>query len=158
MATLATLTTIAAGAALVGAGVSAVGQISSANQNREIAEQQARQEEAQGRDEFAASQREMMERKLAGQLAMSRQQAIAAASGGGAGSDAPTIVRLMEKSAERDAYGRGTAVYSGMRLRDALNSSAGARRRTAQNNFTGSLYSATGTVLGGIGDFAGAQR
>lgn len=153
-----TLTAIAAGAAIAGAGVSAVGQISSANQNREIAEQQARQEEAQGRDEFAASQREMIERKLAGKLAMSRMQAIAAASGGGAGSDAPTIVRLMEKSAERDAYGRGTAVYSGMRLRDALNSSAGARRRTAQNNFTGSLYSATGTVLGGIGDFAGAQR
>ena len=158
MADPVTLTMIAAGAAIAGAGVSAYGQIDSANRNREIAETQARQEEAQGRDEFAASQREMIERKLAGKLAMSRMQAIAASSGDGAGSDAPTIVRLMEKSAERDAYGRGTAVYSGMRLRDALNSSAGARRRTAQNNFTGSLYSATGTVLGGIGDFAGAQR
>ena len=67
-----TLTAIAAGAAIAGAGVSAYGQISSANQNREIAEQQARQEEAQGRDEFAASQREMIERKLAGKLAMLR--------------------------------------------------------------------------------------
>lgn len=153
-----TLTTIAAVGALAGAGISAYGQIDSARRNAEIAEGQARQEEAQGREEFAASQREMMERKLAGQLAQSRMQAIAAASGGGAGSDAPSIVKLMQKTAERSAYGEATATYTGMRLKDALNSSAGARRRTAANNFTGSMYSAAGTVLGGIGDFARAQR
>lgn len=157
MADPVTLTTIAAVGTLAAAGVSAAGQISSGMRNREIAEEQARQEEAQGREEFAVSQREMLERRMAGKLAMSRMQAIAAASGGGAGSDAPTIVRLMQKSAERSAYGEQTSVYSGMRLRDALNASASTRRRTGANNFAGSMYSAAGTVLGGIGDFARIQ-
>lgn len=152
-----TLITIAgATAALVGTGVTAYGQIEQGRRSQEVAERQAALEEAQGRDEFAAAQRETFERRLESQLALSRQQAIAAASGGGAGADAPTIVKIMESTAQRGAYGEQGTTYRGIRLRDALYSSASARRRTGANDFQGSIYSAIGTSLSGIGNFTRA--
>lgn len=149
-----TLITVAgATAALAGAAVTAYGTIEGGRRSQEVAERQAALEEAQGRDEFAAAQREAFERRLESKLALSRQQAIAAASGGGAGPDAPTIVKIMESTAQRGAYGAEATTYRGIRLRDALYSSASARRRTGANDFQGSIYSAVGTALGGIGNF-----
>jgi hypothetical protein len=146
-----TLTTIAAVTAGTAAVVGAAGSIYAGAKAAETAEIIARQEEQQGKDEFAASQTEARERALEGKLIQSRQQAIAAASGAGASTDAPSIVTLMRKTAERTKYGMDTAQYAGARRRDALNASAAARRRTGSNEFVGSLFTAAGTLAGGVG-------
>jgi hypothetical protein len=154
MATTSALLAVAAIGGLAAAGISAAGSVYAGQKSREAANIVAAQEEDQGREEFAASQREAFERSLEAKLTMSRQQAIAAASGGGSGADAPSIVRLQEKTAERGQYGEDSARYGGESRRRSSFRSADARRRTGENNFVGSLFTAGGTLTGGIGDFA----
>ncbi len=154
MADPGTLLAVAAIGAVAAAGVSAAGSIYAGTKNREAAYIAAQQEEEQGREEFAASQREAFERALEAKLTMSRQQAIAAASGGGASADAPSIVRLQEKTAERAQYGEDSARYGGESRRRSSFRAAEARRRTGENNFVGSLFTAAGTMAGGVGDYA----
>ncbi len=149
-----TLGTVAVVGAIAAAGISAAGSIYAGQKSRESSQILALQEEAQGREEFAAAQREASERSLEAKLIQSRQQAIAAASGGGGGADAPTIVNIMGKTAQRGAYGVETAIFGGESRRRAAYISADARRRTGENNFVGSLFTAGGTLAGGIGDFA----
>lgn len=146
-----TVTAVAAAAAATGAIVSAAGSVYSGMRAQEAAEVIARQEESAGKDEFAAAQMEAREQALHGILVQSRQQAIAAASGAGAGPDAPSIVTLMKKTAERSKHAQDTIVYGGQRRRDTLNASAAARRRTGSNEFVGSLFTAGGTLAGGVG-------
>jgi hypothetical protein len=113
----------------------------------------ATQEESQGNDELAAAQREALDRKWQAKLVQSRQQAIAAASGAGAGADAPSIVTIMAKTAERAQYGVESSMYGGQRRRDMLRLSARNRRITGQADRDGSLFTAAGTLAGGIGRF-----
>jgi hypothetical protein len=157
MADPVTWTAIAAVGTLAAAGVSAYGSLESGRRSREAAEMVATQEEAQGTAELAAAQREAEERKWQGRLVASRQQAIAAASGAGAGADAPTIVTIMQKTAERAAYGAETAIYGGQSRRDALNRSARNRRITGNADQVGSYFTAAGTLAGGLGRFGELQ-
>lgn len=154
MAELATLATVAT---LAGTAVTAGATIYSGMQQQQMAEEIARQEELAGKNEFAAAQREADERRMAGALLMSRQQAIAAASGAGAGSDAPTIMKILGDTAARTQYGVDTSMYQGEQRRDDLNRSARNRRITGQYNFFGSIARAAGYGLGGVGDWAAAQ-
>lgn len=154
MADPATLLAVAAIGTVASAGISAAGSIYAGQKSQEAAYLAARQAEEQGREEFAASQREAFERSLEAKLTMSRQQAIAAASGGGSGADAPSIVRLQERTAERGQYGEDSARYGGESRRRSSFREAEARRRTGDNNFVGSLFTAGGTLAGGIGDYA----
>jgi hypothetical protein len=134
-------------ASVVAGGAAAAASIYAGNQTRDAAYEAARRDERAGRDEFAAAQREAQERKLEGELILSRQQAIAAASGAGAGSDAPTIVRLMTETAKRSRYGMETAMYQGRSRRQTYFDSAESRRKTGDASFLGSIFT-------GIGQFA----
>jgi hypothetical protein len=108
-------------------------------------------DELHASNEFASAQREADLRRMEGKLIMSRQQAYAAASGGGAGSDAPTIVKIMADTSARSEFGANSVLYGGAeRQQDYLNT-AEARRVSGRNNFFGSIASAVGTLAGGIG-------
>lgn len=152
IATLSTIASVAAiGATVIGTGIQVAGSIYAGKQAKEAAYKQALLEEGAGRAEFAASQRDALERKLEGELTMSRQQAVAAASGGGAGADAPTIVKIMSDTAARSDYARRSVLYGGEERRSTLYKSAEARRKTGQNSFLGSLFTAGGQLASGIG-------
>lgn len=163
MASLATIGTIASigaavvgtGAALYGAHQSAEAAKSAGSAAREAQYYIASQEEALGREEFAAAQREARERALESELIMSRQLAVAAASGGGAGDDAPTIVKLMTRTAERGDYATRSVLYQGESARDRYYASARGRRKSGDASFLGSLDSAFGAYIGGLGSLAG---
>jgi hypothetical protein len=162
MASLATIASVAAiGAAVVGTGVSLYGASVSAENSRKAGEAErqtqlmlAQQEEAAGTEAFASAQREAKERKLEGELIMSRQQAVAAASGGGASTDAPTIVRLMTETAKRSKLGQDSVIYTGESTRSRYNTSAAARRISGENSFLGGIQGAQGAWLSGLGSLA----
>ena len=162
MASLATIASVAAiGASVIGTGVSLYGASVSAENSRRAGEAErqtqymlAQQEEAAGTEAFAAAQRESRERKLEGELIMSRQQAVAAASGAGSGEDAPTIVRLMTETAKRSKFGEDSILYTGEATRSRYNASAQARRQSGENSFLGGIMGAQGAYLSGLGSLA----
>ena len=151
MASLATLATVATiGSAVIGTGAAIYGGMAS----QDAAEQAAQQDILAGKNEFAAAQRTAEQRRLEGALISSRQQAIAAASGAGAGDDAPTITKIMSETAARTQYGVDSEIYAGQQRRDDYTNSARARRETGRYNFFGGILKGVGTGLGGIGDWA----
>ena len=154
---MAWLPAVAAVAAIGGTAFSVYSQIEQGRVQKEAAYTTALREEAAGRQGFASDQREALERKIAGQLVESRQQAVAAASGGGAGADAPTIVKLMSDTHARAKTGYQSAIYGAESVRQAYYDNAAGRRRGGDNTFFGSLMSAGGSLFGGIGNFAETQ-
>lgn len=148
MAEIATIAAIATGAAaVVGAGAS----VYSGYMQNQAAQEQAHQLESAGKEEFASAQRDAIEKRLQGQMVLSAQQASAAASGGGAGTDAPTIVRLMTETADRTEYAAESSLYGGLSRKNIYNQSAANTRVSGGNNFIGSLLEGVGTLLGGAG-------
>lgn len=132
---------------IAAAGASAAATVYSGWETKRAADDAAKRDERAGQAEFAASQREAQERRLEGELILSRQQAAAAASGAGASDDAPTIVRLMTETAKRVQYGVETTMYGGRARRQGYYDTAEARRQTGNASFLGS-------ILTGVGQFA----
>ena len=133
---------------VVGSVVSAVGTIAAGQASRRDAEFQAKQLDIQAKAEFAAGQREAEEIERNKKLVLSRQQALAAASGMGA--DDPTIVTMAAEIAGFGKYQELSALAAGeMRQRRAEYDAASARA-TGQATATGSLLSAGGTIIGGV--------
>lgn len=154
---MASLATIATVATLAGTAVTAGATIYNGMQQQQMADEIAKQEELAGKNEFASSIHDAEERRLEGALVMSRQQAIAAASGAGSGSDAPTIMKILGDTAKRTQVGVESSIYQGAQRRDDYTRSARNRRITGQNNFFGSIAKAAGYGLGGFGDWASSQ-
>lgn len=156
MAELATIAAVATiGAAVVGTGAtvySAYQQVQQGEAIQKEAVRQAQVDEASGKQEYAASQREAELRRLEGRLIMSRQQAFAAASGGGA--DDPTILKIMSDTGANAELGAQSVMYQGAaRQQDYLNA-AQARRISGRNNYMGAVLSSVGTLASGIGRLA----
>lgn len=146
-------------ASVIGAGVQFAGSMAQAAGQREAgraAEEdayfEAEQLEDQSKEEFAASQRDALEARREGRLANSRGQAVAAASGAGAGTDAPTILKIMGDVAQRSEYGAQAALFGGESRRAGLYTQAEATRRTGRAQRRGANLSAMGTIFGGIGN------
>ncbi|SDH08529.1 virion core protein, T7 gp14 family [Pelagibacterium luteolum] len=154
---MAPLPVIAGIAGVAGAGLQIVGTMAQARGQREAgkaAEEDAYFEAAQlednSKEEFAASQRDALERRREGRLANSAAQARAAASGGGAGADAPTIMRIMGDIASRAEYGAQAALFGGESRRAGMFTQAEATRRTGRSQRRGSELSAMGTMFSGL--------
>lgn len=152
---MASLATIAAIATIGGAVVSAGSAVYGGYQQQQAAALAAKQEKAAGDQEFASSQREADQRRLEGQLLMSRQLATAAASGAGAGPDAPTITKILTDTGENADYGARVAEFQGRSRQADYYASADARRSTGSANFFGGILRGLGTLAGGIGNWAG---
>lgn len=154
---MAALGTIATIATLAGTAVTAGATVYNGMLQQQQAEEIARQEELAGKNEFASAQRDAEERRLEGALIMSKQQAIAAASGAGAGDDAPTIMKILGDTAQRVQYGVESSTFRGQQAMDDYQRSARNRRTTGKYNFFGSIARAAGIGLGGFGDWAASQ-
>lgn len=152
---MAALPAIAIGLAVAGTVVSAGASIYGGIKANEAAQLEGKQLIRQGKEEFAAAQRDALEARLQGKLLQSRQQAVAAASGGGAGTDAPSIMKLMTETGERTDYAAQVAMYQGESKRRYYTDAASAARTGGQNSLIGSVLKAVGTLAGGLGDAAG---
>ena len=171
MAALATVATIATIAA---AGVSAVGTIAAGNAqaaqvrqqailDNQAAEFEAAQLDIRANEERAAGQVQAEERRRTKRLALSRLQALSAASGFSATD--PTSLALAEEIETFGEYQAGLENFRGEAAQNNLRERAGATRFTGQAGIrtasteassirSGSRVSAAGTILGGISSSA----
>jgi hypothetical protein len=141
---------------LLGTGLSAVGSIVAGSQQAAMAEAQAAAAERQASEERAASQREAIQRSKEARLVMSRQQAVAAASGGGATDS--TVLNLMGDTASQGWFNQASAVYEGESRGRALEDQAAISRWEGKQAKMASFISAGSTVLSGISGLSGTQR
>lgn len=130
--------------------IGAVGTIAAGQAAKRDAAFQAQQMEIQAGQERAAAQREADEAKRRTALVLSRQQALASASGLGA-SDA-TIEELAAETAGFGAYQQDALRAQGEQRAANLALSAAAARASGNAAATGSYLNAAGTILGGLAD------
>lgn len=136
---------------LAGTGISAAGTYAAGQAAANEAKAEANQMELKADEERAAAQRDALQRRREGRLVQSRQQAVAAASGGGAGMDAPTIVKLMTDTAGQADYNARVSMYGGESRSRGLLDSARARRRSGKASLLGSTIGAFGQAGTGFG-------
>ncbi|NLS19906.1 hypothetical protein HGP16_25540 [Rhizobium sp. P40RR-XXII] len=136
--------------AAIGTLVSAVGTVASGVAAKKDSDFQAQQLDAKAKEEMASSQREAAQSKQQATLANSRAQAIAAASGGGASTDAPTIVKLMSDTAGQGQLNADAQLYNGYSRAAGFTDQAAATRRTGRASLLGSIFNGFGQAAGGI--------
>lgn len=136
---------------IAGAMVQASGQVAEGEAAKEDAYFQAEQEERQGKEEFASAQREALAARREARLAASRGQAVAAAQGGGAGVESPTVLNILADIEAQGEVNANTYLYQGESRRFGAYEVAEANRRTGRARAQGARTSAMGTILGGFG-------
>jgi len=141
--------------AAIGTLVSAAGTVAAGAAEKRNADYVAKQEEMKANEEMAAAGREATQQKTEADLAASRAQALAASSGGGAGSDAPTIVKLMGDIAGQGELNAGTTLYGGQSRAAGLRDSARGRRAAGKASFLGSIASGFGQAASGLAKLNG---
>jgi len=141
------------GLELIGALVSGVGTIASGVAANRAAQQDALNMEAQGKEEIAASQRDALTKRREAALVNSRAQAIAAASGGGAGEDAPTIVKLMSQTAGEGEYNAQSMLFGGKSRQQGMIQGAKSRRAEGKASLLGSVFGGFGTMAKGAATY-----
>lgn len=135
---------------LIGALVSGAATIAQGAAEKRNADFEAQQLDMKAKEEKAASQREAAQSRTEADLAMSRQQALAASSGGGAGSDAPTIVKLMQDTAGQGELNAGMNLYGGTQRARGLMDSAKGRRMSGKASLLGGYMGGFGQAAKGI--------
>ncbi|MBZ9873075.1 hypothetical protein LB542_19700 [Mesorhizobium sp. BR1-1-9] len=137
----------------LGAVVSGVGTVASGVAEKRSADYEAAQMDMKAKEETAAAQRDAIAKRREGAILNSRAQALAAASGGGAGTDAPTIVRLMGQTAGEADYNAQTAMYGGYSRAAGLRDSAKGRRASGNASLLGSVIGGFGTTAKGLASY-----
>lgn len=138
------------GLELIGALVGAAGTVASGVAEKNASDFEAKQLEMKAMEEQAASQREAAQNTKEAELAMSRQQALAASSGGGAGADAPTIIKLMSDVAGQGELNQQSTLYGGQQRSAGLLDQAKGRRMSGKASLMGSVRSGFGQAAKGI--------
>lgn len=141
---------LAAVAGLIGTGLQVMGTIQSGKAQQAALNFEAKQREKQAAEERAASQRTAIEKRHEGDLVMSRQRALASASGAGVVN--PSILDIYGETAERSEYNAQTEIFGGeSRARGQLDQAAAARAK--------GKAAARGSVFEGLGQgFAGLSK
>lgn len=138
--------------AIAGSAASAVGTYAAGKAEKQNQDFMAAQEDMRAKEETAAAQRDAIAKRREGAIVNSRAQALAAASGAGAGMDAPSIVKIMADTAGEAEYNAGTVMYGGKSRAAGLRDSARGRRAAGKASLLGG-------TLGGFGQAAsGAAR
>lgn len=135
------------------AGMSALGGISAGAAEKTNADFEAQQLDMKAKEETAAAQRDAIAKRREGAILNSRAQAVAAASGGGAGTDAPTIVKLMSDTAGEAEYNAGASMYGGYSRAAGLRDSAKGRRAAGKASLLGSVLSGFGGAAKTVSSF-----
>jgi predicted lipid-binding transport protein (Tim44 family) len=142
-------------AGVAGTALSAVGTLAAGKAEKNNQDYIAKQEEQKANEERAAAQREATQNRREAAFANSRAQALAASSGGGAGADAPTIVKLMSDTTGQGELNAATTMYGGQQRAAGLVDSAKGRRASGRASYLGSQLGAFGQVAGGIAKLKG---
>jgi hypothetical protein len=101
-----------------------------ARAEKNAADFEAQQMEMKAKEEPLPAQRDALAKRKEGAIVNSRAQALAAASGGGAGTDAPTIVKLMSDTAGEATTTRRPPCMAAIRARRGSGTAPrGAERR-----------------------------
>lgn len=138
---------------LLGSFVGAVGTIAQGAAAKQSADFAAQQKEMQANEERAKAQREAFAQRKQAELAMSRQQAVAAASGGGASTDAPTVMKIMTDTAGQGELNAQTAMWDGEERARGLEFSAKADRASGRSSLFGSFLGAGSSLLTGFAKY-----
>lgn len=141
---------------LAGTALSAAGAIAEGNFQEAMGEAQAKASEREASEQRAASQREAIQRSREARLVLSRQQAVAAASG--AGPTDTTIMGLMGEAAAAGQFNTASAIYEGESRGRALEDDAALSRFRGKQAKLASFINAGSTVLSGISGFASGFR
>jgi hypothetical protein len=141
---------------LVGVGTSAVGTIAAGAAQKSASEYQAKQLEIAAAEEQAAAQRDALEKRKERNFLLSRQQARASASGLGALDD--TVLDLAGDIVQEGAYQEGLIRYGGGERARGRRAQAASSRLEGRAAMTGSLFSAGGTLMSGLGSLAEDYR
>lgn len=147
--------TIAAVLGAAGTAASALGTIQQGKAEKANQDYLAKQDEMKSKEETAAAQREAQQNRNEAELATSRAQALAASSGGGAGTDAPTIVKLMSDTAGQGELNAQTTNYGGLERASGLLDSAKGRRASGKASLMGSYLGAFGQAASGFSKIKG---
>lgn len=152
---MAALPAIAAIATIAGTGLQVMGSLQQGKAQQAALNFEAQQHERQAGEERAASQREALEKRHEAKLAMSRQVAIAGASGAGVVN--PSILDIYSETAGQGEYNAQTALYGGeSRARGQIDQSAAAKFK-GKAAYKGSILDAAGQAFGGIAKVAGGK-
>lgn len=135
---------------LAGAAISGIGTIAAGAAEKKNQDFMAAQEDMKAKEEVAASQREAIAKRREGAIINSRAQALAAASGAGAGMDAPSIVKIMADTSSEAEYNAGTAMYGGYSRAAGLRDSARGRRAAGKASLLGGVLGGFGSAFGGV--------
>jgi hypothetical protein len=135
--------------------MSAIGQRNAGIAENQRAQYVAKQMEVNAGQERAAAQRRAQEQRRRGDLAQSRAQSLAAASGGGALD--PSVVDIMGGLEEESEFNALSDLYEGEeRARDLESNATVTRWSGNQANKAGYMAART-TMLSGIGNVAGSD-
>lgn len=137
--------------AAASAALGAAGTIAQGVSAKNAADYQADQQEAAGKEAFAASQREAIQKRKEAEIANSRAQAVAAASGAGA-SD-PTIIKLMTDTAGQGELNAQGSLFQGEQQKRGLFDAAKGSRMSGNASLFGSFLGAGGEALGGFAKY-----
>ena len=133
--------------AIIGPVVSAVGSVIGGISANNTAKAQAKAMEIEANQRRASAQRQAVEKRKEAGLIMSRQQAVAAASGSGATD--PTVIDLMETTAGRGEYQAQTIQYGGEEEGRGLQNQAAFTRAEGRNRMFASFIDAGSSMLSG---------
>ncbi len=128
--------------ATAGTALGAAGTVYSGLQAKAGADFEAKQMKARGDEEFAIGQRKAMQARREKELAQSRIQAVAAASGAGVDND--WITSIMEGVEQQGEYNALLELYQGNSARNKAYAGAGARKAEGKSALTGSVLGAAG--------------
>lgn len=140
---------ISGGLTALGTAASATGTIAGGDLAMAEAKYKSKQLDQQAAESRAVSQREAMEYRRKGKLALSALQARAAASGGGA--DDPTIVNLASGIAGRSEYQALATSAAGENKARGYEGAADAALASGKAAKKGAKLAAWATILGGAG-------
>jgi len=137
---------------LVGTAVSAAGTLAAGAAQKSAADFQAAQLKQQAQEETAAAQREAERAKKEKDFVISRQQAVAGASGLGALDE--TVQSLAGDVITQGEVNKGMILYGGEERAKGRRAQAVAAQMEGKAAQTGSYFGAAGTLMDGIGSFA----
>jgi hypothetical protein len=147
---------------IIGGLFSLVGSIASANalQKQAAAERNAAQfnaqvEEQRAMEDRAAAQRKSFQDKETKDLTLSKLQARAAASGGGAGPNDPSIIGLASDIEGKGTYQSLADMYVGESRGRMAEDNAAIGQYIGQTKADADEAKAFGTILGGVGGLVG---
>lgn len=147
-------TVLSAGAGIAGAKMQSDAAAQQGEYQARVAEMQALALQQEAQQKQAAAQREMITREKQKDLLLSRQQAVAAASGGGATD--PTILQLMGTTAGQGEYNALSALYEGDVQAQSLNYQADIERYKAMRARQAIGPAQSAALLSGVSSFGSA--